>query len=186
MFLNREWYKKFFRKQVAFQESGRRKLREAFLPYGCEFSNADADALLSDYWKDYVSMCRLFDDVSKCFAQLQGYKLGVITNGQETQQVEKLRQCGILSVFDVVVTSEAAGFPKPQPQIFQYACPKLGVQEKESVYVGDNLELDAIAARDTGFVGVWLNRLHRNAEYSIGSVERINHLTELCELLVIL
>ena len=48
---------------------------------------------------------------------------------------------------DVVVTSEVAGFAKPAPQIFQYACAKLGVQQTESVYVGDNLELNAIAAR---------------------------------------
>ncbi|MHC5721902.1 MAG: HAD family hydrolase, partial [Nostoc sp.] len=96
------------------------------------------------------SMCQLYDDVEECFAQLQKCKIGVVTNGQEAQQVEKLRRCGILSVMDVVVTSEVAGFAKPAPQIFQYACAKLGVQQTQSVYVGDNLELDALAAKDAG------------------------------------
>ncbi|MEJ6484796.1 HAD family hydrolase [Nostoc punctiforme UO1] len=68
---------------------------------------------------------------------------------------------------DVVVTSEVAGFAKPAPQIFQYACAKLGVQQTESVYVGDNLELNAIAARDAGLIGVWLNRLHGDLPLSV-------------------
>ncbi|MCC5636962.1 HAD family hydrolase [Nostoc sp. CHAB 5844] len=104
--------------------------------------------------------------------------------GQEAQQVEVLKQCGILSVMDVVVTSEAAGFAKPAPQIFQLACAKLGVQETESVYVGDNLELDAIAARDAGLIGVWLNRLHGGLQASPRIVERINRLSELSELML--
>jgi putative hydrolase of the HAD superfamily len=85
---------------------------------------------------------------------------------------------------DVVVTSEAAGFAKPAPQIFQLACAKLGVQETESVYVGDNLELDAIAARDAGLIGVWLNRLHGGLQASPRIGERINRLTELSELIL--
>lgn len=108
--LNREWYKKFFAQQVTFQESARGKLREAFLPYGYQFSDSDADTLLSEYWEQYVSMCQLFNDVKECFIQLQEYKIGVVTNGQENQQMEKLKRCGILSILDVVVTSEAAGF----------------------------------------------------------------------------
>ncbi|MEH2386903.1 MAG: HAD family hydrolase [Nostoc sp.] len=180
--LNRKWYKKFFAKQVTFQESGRGKLREAFSKYGYQFSDTDADALLSEYWEHYVSMCQLYDDVKECFAQLQKCKIGVVTNGQEAQQVEKLRRCGILSVMDVVVTSQVAGFAKPAPQIFQYACAKLGVQQTQSVYVGDNLELDAIAARDAGLIGVWLNRLHADLQASPRIIKRINRLTELSEL----
>ncbi|MBN3943169.1 HAD family hydrolase [Nostoc sp. NMS9] len=182
--LTRQWYKKFFAKQVTFQESGRGRLREAFSKYGYQFSDVDADALLAEYWKHYVSMCQLFNDVHECFAQLQKYKIGVVTNGQEAQQVEILRRCGILPVLDVVVTSEVAGFAKPAPQIFQYACAKLGVQQTQSVYVGDNLELDALAARDAGLIGVWLNRLHGDLQASPRIIKRINRLTELSELML--
>jgi putative hydrolase of the HAD superfamily len=121
----------------------------------------------------------LFDDVRECFAQLQQCKIGVVTNGQQTQQVEKLRRCGILSMLDVVVTSEVAGFAKPAPEIFLYACAKLGVHQTQSVYVGDHLDLDAIASTDAGLVGVWLDRLHVDLEVSPLIVKRINRLTEL-------
>ncbi|MDZ7954143.1 HAD family hydrolase [Nostoc sp. DedQUE09] len=180
--LTRKWYKQFFAKQVSFQESGRRRLREAFSNYGYQFSDTDADNLLSEYWEDYISKCQLFDDVVKCFAQLEKYKIGVLTNGQEAQQLKVLKRCGILPVLDVVVTSEAAGFAKPAPQIFQYACAKLGVQQTQSVYVGDNLELDAIAASDAGLIGIWLNRSHRNLGAYPLIVKQINGLNDLLKL----
>ncbi|GAA6621230.1 HAD family hydrolase [Scytonema sp. NUACC26] len=184
IFLNREWYKKFFAKQVTFQESSRGKLREAFSKYGCQFSDRDADTLLLEYWEDYVGKCQLFNDVAECFAQLQKYKIGVVTNGQSAQQVEKLRRCGILSVVDVVVTSEMAGFAKPAPQIFQYACAELGAQQTLCVYVGDSIELDAIAARDAGLIGVWLNRFQRDLQVSPRIVKQINRLTQLLEVVL--
>ncbi|MDZ8027529.1 MAG: HAD family hydrolase [Nostoc sp. DedQUE11] len=186
--LNREWYKKFYAKEVTFQESARGKLREAFLPYGYEFSDTDADTLLSEYWERYISMCLLFNDVDECFRQLEQWKVGVLTNGQENQQLEKLRRCGIVSVLDVVVTSEAAGFPKPAPEIFLHACNKMEIQPREIMYVGDNLELDAlaklsegIAARNAGLLGVWFDRHHTDFLDSPGDVKRINRLTEVYE-----
>ncbi|MBL1201689.1 MAG: HAD family hydrolase [Nostoc sp. GBBB01] len=176
--LNRDWYKKFYAKEVTFQESARGKLREAFLPYGYEFSDTDADTLLSEYWERYINMCLLFNDVDECFTQLEQWKVGVLTNGQENQQLEKLKQCGILSVLDVVVTSEAAGFAKPTPEIFLHACNQMKIQPREIMYVGDNLELDAIAARNAGLLGVWLDRDRTDSLDSVGDVKRINRLTE--------
>jgi putative hydrolase of the HAD superfamily len=184
IFLTRQWYKKFFNQQVTFQESGRGRLKEAFSNYGYRFSDTDADALLSEYWKDYVSKCQLFDDVVECFMQLQKYKIGVVTNGQEAQQVEVLRQCGILPALDIIVTSETAGAAKPAHEIFQYACAKLKVQPIHCVYVGDNLELDAIASTDAGLVGVWLNRFYEDLQVSPQNVRQINRLTELSNLIL--
>ncbi|MBE9208752.1 HAD family hydrolase [Nostoc sp. LEGE 06077] len=181
--LTRKWYKKFFAKQVSFQESGRGRLREAFSNYGYEFSDIDADNLLSEYWADYISKCQLFDDVVECFRQLQKYKIGVLTNGQEVQQIEVIKSCKIHPILDVVVTSEAAGFAKPEPQIFQYTCAKLGVEPTQTVYVGDNLELDAIAANNAGLIGIWLNRRYKNSETHFPIIKQINNLNDSLKLL---
>ncbi|MFN6499491.1 MAG: HAD family hydrolase [Nostoc sp. DedQUE01] len=180
--LTRKWYKKFYAKQVSFQESGRERLKEAFLNYGHHFSNTEADTCLSEYWEDYISQCQLFDDVVECFVQLQQYKIGVLTNGQEAQQLEVLKRCGILPVLNIVVTAEAAGFAKPAPQIFQYACAKLGVQQTQSVYVGDNLELDAIAASNAGLIGIWLNRHHNNLGTYPLTIKQLNGLNQLLKI----
>jgi FMN phosphatase YigB (HAD superfamily) len=47
---------------------------------------------------------------------------------------------------------------KPDPRIFELACGHLGVPARAAVYVGDRLEVDAVAAMAAGLRGIWLNR----------------------------
>ncbi|MEH1925822.1 HAD family hydrolase [Nostoc sp.] len=180
---NASWYGKFYNGQVSFQESGRGKLRESFSEYGCVFSDRMADALLLEYWERYVGLCQLFDDVLECLEKLDGYKVGVITNGQEAQQINKLKRCGILSEFDVVVTSQRAGAAKPSADIFVYACEQLRESASDCVYIGDNLKLDAIAATKTGMLGVWLDREQKTSEIDLYDGEKINSLSQVPALL---
>ncbi len=181
---NASWYRKFYSGQVSFQESGRGKLRESFGEYGCMFSNTTADALLSEYWERYVELCQLFDDVLQCLGDLNAYRVGVITNGQEAQQIEKLKRCGILSKFDVVVTSQRAEAAKPSAEIFVYACRKLGESASNCIYIGDNLQIDAIAATEAGMVGVWLDRTQSTSGTDLHHVDNINSLSQIPELLI--
>lgn len=75
---------------------------------------------------------------------------------------------------DIVVTSEKARVAKPEPEIFLQACSQLEVQTEESLFVGDNLELDAIAAKKAGMIGIWLDRYHVKLEDTPQGVERIS------------
>ncbi len=47
--------------------------------------------------------------------------LGVITNGDEDQQKEKLSAVGIAGAFEVVVCSRAVGMAKLDPRLFAHA-----------------------------------------------------------------
>lgn len=180
---NASWYRKFYSGQVSFQESGWGKLRESFGEYGCVFCDKTADALLLKYWERYVALCQLFDDVLQCLEDLKAYRVGVITNGQQDQQIEKLRRCGILSEFDIVVTSERAGAAKPLVEIFLYACSELKEAASDCIYIGDNLDLDAIAATKAGMVGVWLDRTQSTSGTNFYTVDKINSLEQVPELL---
>jgi putative hydrolase of the HAD superfamily len=55
----------------------------------------------------------------------------------------------------------------------------LHVPAHEVVYVGDDLELDAIAARDAGMTGIWLNRLGTDPTRCPPDVTAISSLDEL-------
>ncbi|WP_375499898.1 HAD family hydrolase [uncultured Nostoc sp.] len=180
---NASWYRKFYDGQVSFQESGRGKLRESFSEYGCVFSDRTADALLLEYWERYVGLCQLFDDVLECLGILNEYKVGVITNGQEAQQINKLKRCGIFSKFDVVVTSQRAGAAKPSAEIFVHACEELREFPSDCIYIGDNLKLDAIAATKAGMLGVWLEREQKTSEIDLYDGDKINSLLQIPMLL---
>ncbi len=182
-FLNRDWYQKFYVQQVTFQESGRGKLRDAFRPLGIQFDDRHADALLAEYYERYVSTRRVFDDVVPCLSRLGKFKLGVVTNGEEQQQREKINRCGLDSWLPLVVTSETAGFAKPDSQIFSHACARLALRVDEVAYVGDSLEIDALAASRAGLSGIWLNRSGVGAAACPPEIRQVRDLCELAECL---
>lgn len=50
------------------------------------------------------------------------------------------------------------GSGKPDPRVFAEACRRLGTEPARTAYVGDELDIDALAAVQHGLVGVWLDR----------------------------
>jgi len=82
----------------------------------------------------------------------EGRKTGVVTDGREEVQLQKLEALGLADLFDVIVISDAYGREKRKPDTFPYllALERLGVRPDESVYVGDNPNKDFIGARRIG------------------------------------
>ena len=56
--------------------------------------------------------------------------------------------------FDDLVFSTDVGLRKPNPRIFQIALDNLGVEAREAVYVGNNLQADIKGAQDSGLKAV--------------------------------
>ncbi len=86
-----------------------------------------------------------------------GLRLGVVTNGIDRVQRRRLKASPLAESFSVVVTSERAGFTKPDPRIMEIALKRLRVSPEESVYVGDDAQVDGLAANRAGIPFVWFN-----------------------------
>jgi len=72
--------------------------------------------------------------------QLQSdYKTGVISNAW-SQLDDLLTSWGIKDAFDVVIGSGDVGIMKPEPEIYQLALQRLGVQPQEAVFIDDFIE----------------------------------------------
>lgn len=88
-----------------------------------------------------------------------GYKLGIISNAGDDQDVQQLaRNFGISSYFDFILTSAACSYRKPHPRIFELALANWYLLPAEAVMVGDNLTADIQGAQNAGMFGVWINR----------------------------
>jgi putative hydrolase of the HAD superfamily len=87
----------------------------------------------------------------------KGYDVHLITNGFETTQWQKLRTAGIDTHFGHVITSEGCGCMKPHRGIFDHALNLCGVEAKDSLMIGDALEVDIKGARDAGWDQVYYN-----------------------------
>jgi len=89
----------------------------------------------------------------------KGYVLHLITNGFEKTQHNKLMYAGLKSFFKEVITSERSGSLKPNKAIFEFALQRCGAKEKESIMIGDSIEVDIVGAMNAGLDQVYVNHL---------------------------
>jgi putative hydrolase of the HAD superfamily len=101
----------------------------------------------------------LFDDTMLTLTELKkrGLTTGLISNIEKNMS-ETIEKLGIASKLDVVVTSLEAGAPKPQPEIFRYAMQKGNVRPDESIFVGDQYQVDMVGAKSAGMKAILLDR----------------------------
>ena len=85
-------------------------------------------------------------------------RLAVLSNGDQSQQEDKLRRTGLDRLIRTVFTSGSLGVAKPDPAVFAEACRRLGTAPADTVYIGDRLDLDASPAAAAGLRAVWLRR----------------------------
>lgn len=109
------------------------------------------------------------------------YELHIITNGFDDIQGTKMASSKIDHYFKVIITSETAGFRKPDPRIFQLALDMSGAKVGHSLMIGDNLKADIGGARNFGMDQVFFNP-HRKSHTDTVTYE-IAELKELIELL---
>lgn len=87
-----------------------------------------------------------------------GLAVGSLTNATREMQTRKLAATGFADTVPLLVTIDDLGVGKPDPRVFLEACRLLGTAPAETVYVGDELDIDALAAQRAGLRGVWLDR----------------------------
>jgi putative hydrolase of the HAD superfamily len=88
------------------------------------------------------------------------YILHLITNGFEEVQFNKLKYSGLTKYFTEVITSEGSNSLKPNKEIFDFAFQKAAANPKESIMIGDNVEVDILGARNAGIDQVFVNHLN--------------------------
>lgn len=143
--------------ELSFQGQRRERLKEIF-SHNCILSDEEADTMFQRYLACYEKNWMLFSDVLSCFEQLEGKKLGIISNGDSSQQRQKLARTGIIDRFTVLAISGDIGVSKPDPRIFIEACRMAGVDPSDCCHIGDNLEADLKGSTSVGMKGIWLNR----------------------------
>lgn len=122
----------------------------------------DDKLLAQNIANDYISMApfktNMFPHTLEVLDYLkQKYTLHIITNGFEEVQYIKIKNCGIEPYFEHVITSEKAGFTKPDIRIFHYSMQTAKTNSTNSLMIGDNIDADIIGARNAGIHQVYFN-----------------------------
>lgn len=155
------------------------------------FEAVDADpmpprATLDSMNKEYLSECpkktALIEGAKEVLDYLyEKYPLFIITNGFEEIQSIKMEGSDISKYFRKVITSEKAGFKKPQAGIFQYAMKHCQAHPEQSIMIGDNLKADINGAKNYGIDQVYLNE--KPGDTDSGATHEISHLKQLMSIL---
>lgn len=118
------------------------------------------DALWDDYLRHYSNSWVAYPDVKSVLDSLKesGYKLAVLTNGQQAQQEAKLAAMGLAAHFEVVLAIGTVDALKPDRRAFEHLCKVLECDAEEVLFVGDDLDYDVRASINAGLRAVWLNR----------------------------
>jgi len=88
----------------------------------------------------------------------QGQKMGLVTNGSELLQREKIERFNLEPLFDCIVIEGAYGHGKPDRRVFDFTLETLEVSPAESWMVGDNLSNDIAGAQSAGIYSIWVDR----------------------------
>lgn len=151
---------RFTRGEMSFTEM--RQARVADLLEAFSLSDIDeVNARFEDaYAPAFSANVRVFDDVVPLIGVVSaaGIPMGLLTNSSSSYTRQKLEITGLASAFAAVTTRDTLGFGKPDARVFHHACRLLRSAPADTTYVGDDIEIDALAARDAGLSAVWLQR----------------------------
>ena len=153
---------------ISFQEQRRERLRSVLPELGVQPPRHEAalDELFAQYGRAYRRAWRAFPDSVGLLESLRsaGLRVGVLTNGTQEQQLDKLRAIGLIDSLDVVCTSERIGAHKPSSGAFVTFAEELGVSVDECLFVGDNAEHDVAGARAAGMHALLIDRRGDHAD----------------------
>ncbi len=153
------------------------RFHKAFLRY--EINDED---LTKKFGDDYVYLSPLktglFPNTLEVLDYLKSkYRLHIITNGFEEVQHIKLKNSGIEHYFSEIITSERAGYKKPDKRIFDYSLSLTNASVSSSIMIGDSIEADIVGARNCGIHQVFFNTC--NAKHNENVTYEISHLKQL-------
>lgn len=127
------------------------------LEYSCaslklKLASREKEALMNEYLN-----LAPYPDVPEALQRFKGRKLAILTNGSPDMIGPLLKNRGMDTVFDAVLSVDEMKIYKPAPQVYQLAVDRLGIPAAGIGFVSSNC-WDAIGAKSFGFKVWWINR----------------------------
>lgn len=150
----------------------------SFKRFGVDVASRVAE-ISNFYITESPKKSRLFPHTIETMVYLRkrGYRLILLTNGFLEVQKVKIRESKLEPYFEQMITSEEAGYQKPDKRIFEFAFKALGVEKNESVMIGDDLDNDISGAQNFGIDTVFFNPQNKAHEseptYEIKSLDEL-------------
>ena len=111
------------------------------------------------------------EDGIRAFLEAAPAPVYLVTNSDDHFVEEALRRYGLPVAG--AVTSQAARYAKPRPEIFRFALERYGLRPGETVHLGDSLAGDVETPRALGIRALWLNRKGKPVPPGVEAAENL-------------
>ncbi|EEU37373.1 uncharacterized protein NECHADRAFT_51589 [Fusarium vanettenii 77-13-4] len=149
-------YDEYLDKAITFEEANTRKVHLFFTALSLPKPSLDeVNEFRGGYKTIYRANRRATPGSVETLLRLRkhGYRICIITNGQTEDQAAKAEAIGIRHLVDRIITSEEAGYQKPDLRIFQYAMQQLNASP-HAIMVGDSADSDIKGALDAQLTAI--------------------------------
>lgn len=174
--ITNRYLKLYFENKITLKQQRISRIKEFWIFTGHKINDKEAHLIYEKYQQHFLQSCLAFPDTVPTLEKLKDFKLGIITNGTSSDQIEKLRNNQLIHFFSPIIISEEVGFSKPQKEIFDLAAKRTNQLLSECIFIGDSYELDYQGGRMAGMKAVWLDRNKTKSDFQC---EKIHSLVEL-------
>ena len=129
------------------------------LDYALARHGIDDAALRDDLMHLYLNL-EAYPDAVSCLVNLKqaGVATGILSNGSPDMLAAAVASAGLVAVLDEVMSVEDVGIFKPDPQVYQLAVDRMGVEDASQICFVSANTWDAQAAKSFGFQVARINR----------------------------
>lgn len=181
--INRKYWERLERGELTKPQVLYDRFVEFFDTEGISFNRIDE---LNDEYQqrlgDKVFFCdNAFETVSALKGRVRQY---AVTNGTVVAQSRKLKQSGLIDVFDGVFISDKIGFEKPSVEFFDAVQKEIGeFNHGEVMIVGDSLTSDMRGGNNAHILCCWYNPHGLKKNYDIKTDFEIRDISEIIKIL---
>jgi 5'-nucleotidase len=150
----------FERREMNLTEYRRERYIRTVRHWGREVEEEEADRFHRHFASKVMEFVKPFPMLLETIKALSDeYKLGIVTNGPQDHQHQKIDRLGLKEWFGEhnMINSQQVGMSKPEPGIFKHALEKLGGEPETTLFIGDSWEADIVGSMDLGMDAIWIN-----------------------------
>lgn len=132
---------------------------------------------ITTHWWNYSNVS-LYPDAEKTLPLLKerGLKIGLVTNGLQSDVDKILPKAGLQDFFDIVVVIDTLRKMKPDTEVFHYALQKLKTTPSSAIFIGDEVEADYRGAQRSGLTAYLIDRDCKVHDESLNKIASLHDL----------
>lgn len=178
--ISSKYFSQYLSNNLSFEKQGAMRIMEFFKAGDKIISFGEAKTIFYEYKTQLEAGWMLFDDVKTCLDRLSEEEKGIASNGEMSQQKNKLQVTDIEKYF--VVKKYASEMKTAKPDYCFFEKLKKYSSNNKYIYVGDDLATDIYPCMELGINAIWLNRNNSDIPNDVTAINSLNELPDLLDI----